>query len=107
VRRQFEGELCELLNAREVELRDGPAMARPAESVISVDVVSGDITLGAIDATFDEGCSAFDEWDQQLLASARQLAALVMTIDRAQRSGLHGTGVAAVPANDDAAPIVG
>ncbi len=107
VRQQFEAELCELLNAREVELRDGPAMARPPESVMSVDVVSGDITLGAIDATFDEGSCAFDEWDQQLLASARQLAALVMTIDRAQRSGLHGTGVAVVPANDDAAPIVG
>jgi transcriptional regulator with PAS, ATPase and Fis domain len=107
VRQQFEAELCELLNAREVELRDGPAMARPPESVMSVDVVSGDITLGAIDATFDEGSCAFDEWDQQLLASARQLAALVMTIDRAQRSGLHGTGVAVAPANDDAAPIVG
>src|SRR5258708_15454257 len=82
-------------------------MARPPESVMSVAVVSGDITLGAIDATFDEGSCAFDEWDQELLASARQLAALVMTIDRAQRSGLHGTGVAVVPANDDAAPIVG
>ena len=55
LRQQFEAELCELMNAREVELRDGPAMPRPPESAISVDVVSGDFTLGAIDATFDDG----------------------------------------------------
>jgi DNA-binding NtrC family response regulator len=107
VRQRFEAELCELLNAREVELRDGPPMPRPPDSVVSVDVVSGDITLGSIDATFDEGSCAFNEWDQQLLASARQLAALVMIIDRAQRAGLLGAGVAAVPIDDGAAPIVG
>jgi transcriptional regulator with PAS, ATPase and Fis domain len=99
-------ELCELLNAREVELRDGPAMPRPPESVISVDVVSGDITLGAIDVVFDEAGARFDEWDRQLLESARRLAALVMIIDRAQRAGLLGAGVAPVPP-DGAAPIVG
>ena len=75
VRQQFEADLCDLMNAREVELRDGPAMPRPPETTISVDVVSGGITLGAIDATFDAGSCAFDEWDQQLLESARQLAA--------------------------------
>jgi two-component system, NtrC family, response regulator HydG len=107
VRQQFEAELCELINAREVELRDGPAMPRPPDSVVSVAVVSGDITLGAIDATFEEGSCAFDEWDQQLLESARQLAALVMIIDRAQRSGLLGASVAGMPADDGAAPIVG
>ena len=57
IRQQFEAELCELMNAREVQLRDGPAMPRPPESAISVDVVSGDLTLGAIDATFDEGAA--------------------------------------------------
>src|SRR5258708_6655635 len=82
-------------------------MPRPPESTVSVDVVSGGIILGAIDATFDEGSCAFDEWDQQLLESARQLAALVMIIDRAQRSGLLGAGVANLPAQDGAAPIVG
>jgi len=107
VRQQFEADLCELMNAREVELRDGPAMPRPPESTISVDVVSGDLTLGAIDATFDAGGCAFDQWDQQLLESARQLAALVMIIDRAQRSGLLGAGVASLPMDDGAAPIVG
>ncbi len=107
VRQQFETELCELMHAREVELRDGPSMPRPPESTVSVDVVSGGIILGAIDATFDEGSCAFDEWDQQLLESARQLAALVMIIDRAQRSGLLGAGVANLPAQDGAAPIVG
>jgi transcriptional regulator with PAS, ATPase and Fis domain len=95
------------MHAREVELRDGPAMPRPPESTISLDVVSGDIVLGAIDATFDEGSCAFDAWDQQLIESARQLAALVMIIDRAQRSGLLGAGVATMRAEDGAAPIVG
>jgi transcriptional regulator with PAS, ATPase and Fis domain len=107
VRQQFESELCELMNAREVILRDGPAMLRPPEHVVSLDVVSGDITLGAIDATFDEGSCAFDEWDRQLLESARELAALVMIIDRSQRSGLLGPAVAALPVGDGAAPIVG
>src|SRR5260221_12995748 len=52
VRQQFEADLCELMNAREGELRDGPAMPRPPEATISVDVVSGALTLDAIDATF-------------------------------------------------------
>src|SRR5688572_7627434 len=43
IRQQFEAELSELMNAREVQLRDGPAMPRPPESTISVDVVSGDL----------------------------------------------------------------
>jgi transcriptional regulator with PAS, ATPase and Fis domain len=106
IRQQFEAELCELMNAREVELRDGPAMARPPESTLSVDVVSGDLTLGAIDATFDEGSCAFDEWDLQLIESARQLAALVMIIDRAQRSGQLGSGVAGT-SDEGAASFVG
>ena len=107
VRQQFEAELCDLMNAREVELRDGPAMPRPPESVISLDVVSGGIVLGAIDATFDEGCCAFDDWDQQLLDSARQVAALVMIVDRAQRAGGFGVGFAPLGQDDGAAPIVG
>jgi DNA-binding NtrC family response regulator len=106
VRQQFEAQLCELMNAREVELRDGPAMPRPPASMISMDVLSGDFTLGAIDATFDEGSCAFDEWDRQLLDSACQLAALVMIVDRAQRSGVLGGGIAGPP-SDGAAPIVG
>ena len=106
VRQQFEAQLCELMNAREVELRDGPAMPRPPASVISLDVCSGDLVVGAIDATFDEGCCAFDEWDRQLLESARHLAALVMIVDRAQRAGGLG-GFAPLGQGDGAAPIVG
>jgi hypothetical protein len=87
IRHQFDAELCELLNAHEVELRDGPAMPRPSESSMSVYVVSRDLKLGAIDATFDEGSSAFNEWDLQLRESARQCGALVMIFDRAQRAG--------------------
>ena len=107
LRQRFEEELRELMNARQVELRDGSAMPRPPESSISIDVTSGDFTLGAIDASFDEGSCAFDDWDQQLLESVRHLAALVLVIDRAQRAGsLSG---ADVPGSgpDGAAPIVG
>jgi transcriptional regulator with GAF, ATPase, and Fis domain len=104
LRQRFELALAELINAREVELRDGPAIPRPPQSMISLDVSSGDFVLGAIDALLDDETCAFDEWDQQLLESARHLGALVLMIDRAQRSGLLGT-VRSRP--DGAAPIVG
>jgi hypothetical protein len=94
LRNRFEAELREMLNAREVELRDGPPTPRPPESSISIGVTTGDLTLGAIDALFDEGQNAFDPWDLQMIEFARQLAALVMMIDRAQRAGTLGpTGV--------------
>jgi hypothetical protein len=46
LRQRFEAELRELLQARELELRDGPAMARPPDSTMSLDVMVGDFTLG-------------------------------------------------------------
>ena len=107
LRQRFESELCELLNARELELRDGPAMVRPPAKTMSVDVRSGGFTLGAIDAVFDDGERAFDEWDQQLIESACELAALVLIIDRAQRAGTLGTAAVAGCRADGAAPIVG
>jgi DNA-binding NtrC family response regulator len=107
LRQRFEEELRVLMNAREVELRDGSAMPRPPESSISVDVTSGDLTLGAIDASFDEGSCAFDEWDEQMLESARHLAALVLVIDRAQRAGALSPADVPGPLPDGAAPIVG
>ncbi|MEO6237215.1 MAG: sigma 54-interacting transcriptional regulator, partial [Vicinamibacterales bacterium] len=107
VRQQFEAELCQLIDAREVVLRDGPPTPRPAASTISMEVVSGEITIGAIDATFDEGSCAFDDWDLKLLDSARHLAALVMILDRAQRGGLLGPSAGTTPSRDGAAPIVG
>ncbi len=106
LRQRFESQLRELLNARTVELRDGPATPRPAENALSINVTSGDHVLGSIDAVFDEGSCAFDEWDQQVIESARQLAALVLLIDRAHRaSALSGSVVTA--RGDGAAPIVG
>jgi transcriptional regulator with PAS, ATPase and Fis domain len=104
LRQQFESELADLLNARAVELRDGPAMACPPPFSISVEVASGDHTLGAIDASFDERACPFDAWDEQLIESARHLAALVLIADRAQRSGLLGPPRSRA---DAAAPIVG
>jgi len=107
LRQRFEEELRELMNAREVDLRDGSAMPRPPESSISVDVTMGELTLGAIDASFDPGGCAFDDWDQQLLESARQLAALVLVIDRAQRAGSLSSVEVPGACADGAAPIVG
>ena len=106
LRHRFETELCELLNARAVELRDGPAMPRPPESTVSLDVRSGDYVLGSIDAQFEPGSCAFDAWDQQLLDSARELGALVLLLDRAQRGG-GLSGAAGASTSDGAAPIVG
>jgi transcriptional regulator with PAS, ATPase and Fis domain len=106
LRMRFEAELRDLLNAREVELRDGPAVPRPPQDSVSLEITAGEYILGSIDALFEPGHCAFDEWDQQLLESARQLAAFVLLIDRAQR----GAGVAAGLAprsGDAAAPIVG
>ncbi len=105
LRQRFETELAALIDAREVELRDGPAIPRPPESTLSLDVTSGDFALGALDAVFESGSScAFDKWDHQLLESAVELGALVLMIDRAQRSGLLGS---ARNRADGAAPIVG
>jgi DNA-binding NtrC family response regulator len=108
LRERFEAVLSDVLDAREVELRDGPPMACPPEDGISIEVRSGDFTLGAIDALFYPGLRRFDAWDQQVLDCARDLAALVLTIDRAQRSGLLGAGgVSQAGRRDGAAPIVG
>jgi transcriptional regulator with PAS, ATPase and Fis domain len=60
--------------------------------------------LGAIDGVFDQEGRTFDDWDRQLLQSARHLGALVLMIDRAQRAGLLGS---ARNRPDGAAPIVG
>src|SRR6516225_6121497 len=104
LRQRFESALADLIDAREVELRDGPAMPRPPDSMVSFDVTSGDFALGAIDGVFDQEGRTFDDWDRQLLQSARHLGALVLMIDRAQRSGLLGS---ARNRPDGAAPIVG
>ncbi len=104
LRQRFEAALGDLINAREVELRDGPAIPRPPRSMISLDIIAGEYALGAIDAVFDEGGNAFDDWDHQLVESAREVGAMVLMIDRAQRSGLLG---ASRNRPDGAAPIVG
>ena len=106
LRQRFETELRELLQAREVELRDGSAMTRPPDSTLSVEVTAGDYTLGAIDATFEDG-RTFDGWERELIESARELAALVLIIDRVQRAGGLGAVGTGAPRGDGAAPIVG
>lgn len=104
LRARFEDALCGLVNARGIELRDGPPVMRPAEHMLSLDVSSGNLSLGAIDAIFDEDAVALDEWDADVLESARQLAALVLIVDRAHRAGFMG-GSRHRP--DGAAPIIG
>jgi DNA-binding NtrC family response regulator len=107
LRERFESELRHVLHARDVELRDGSAMARPPDSTLSVEVTAGEFTLGAIDAVFDEGAGPFDDWDRELIESARELAALVLIIDRVQRAGGLGAFGSAGGRTDGAAPIVG
>jgi transcriptional regulator with PAS, ATPase and Fis domain len=105
LRDRFEAQLRDLLRAREVELRDGPPIPRPPDDMVSIEVRCGDFTLGAIDAAFDPGARGFDAWDRQVLEAAREIAALVLTIDRAQRSGMLGPGGGYRTVG--AAPIVG
>jgi DNA-binding NtrC family response regulator len=108
LRERFEATLRDVIGAREVELRDGPPMGCPPAGAISVEVRSGDFTLGAIDAVFDERPRTFDAWGRRLLECARDVAALVLTIDRAQRSGLLGAGgISQAGRRDGAAPLVG
>ena len=107
LRERFECELRELLQARDVELRDGAAMSRPPDTTLSIDVCAGDLTLGAIDIMFDSGTRSFDAWERELIESARQLAAFVLIIDRMQRAGTLGLVGAAGSRADGAAPIVG
>lgn len=107
LRERFESELRELLRAREVELRDGSAMVRPPDSTISVAVLAGDLTLGAIDVVFDGGVRPLDDWERELVQSARELASLVLIIDRVQRAGGLGAIGTALARGDGAAPIVG
>jgi transcriptional regulator with PAS, ATPase and Fis domain len=108
LRERFEATLRDVIGAREVELRDGPPMGCPPPGAMSMEVRAGDFTLGAIDAVFDDRPRIFDAWDRQVLECARDVAALVLTIDRAQRSGLLGAGgVSQSGRRDGAAPIVG
>ena len=108
LRQRFEAMLCEVLNAREVELHDGPPMPCPPDSTVSLEIRSGGFTLGSIDVVFEHGLRMFDAWDRQIIDYAKDVGALVLTIDRAQRSGLLGPGGASMSARrDGAAPIVG
>jgi DNA-binding NtrC family response regulator len=107
LRQRFECELRDLLQARDLELRDGSAMLRPPDHTMSVEVSAGDYTLGAIDAVFEDGKRVFDDWERELIESARELAALVLIIDRVQRAGGLGAVGAAASKTDGAAPIVG
>ena len=103
VRQRFEDVLCETLGAREVELRDGPAMPKPPDGRVSQEVTIGQMPVGAIDVVFDER-DAMDDWDRQVLEAARDLAALVLIVERAHRAGFFGTTRAR---GDGAAPIIG
>ncbi len=103
VRERFEEALRGMLRARSLELRDGVAAPRPVDEAVSLPVRVGVLTLGAIDASF-EAPPQFDEWERQLLESARQLGALVLVIERAIRAGLFG---GPRPRTDGAAPIIG
>jgi DNA-binding NtrC family response regulator len=107
LRERFECELRELLQARDVELRDGSPMSRPPDSTVSLEVSTGDLTLGAIDLVFEHAGRRFDDWERELIQSARELAAVVLIVDRVQRAGGLGAVGTASARSDGAAPIVG
>ncbi len=103
LRQRFEEELRDLVRARAIGLRDATSAATAPAGALTIDVVAGPFTLGAIDIVFANG-SALDEWDLQVLESARQVAAMVLLLERAHRAGF-----CTVPRSrpDGAAPIVG
>src|SRR5512140_1982937 len=104
LRTRFQDQLRALVNAREVELRDGPAIPCPGEGIVSMDVAAGSLALGAIDAVFDRDAVELDAWDCEVLEVARRLGALVLIVDRAHRAGFFGGPRHRI---DGAAPIIG
>jgi hypothetical protein len=104
LRSTFEEELCKMLDARRVELRDGRPTPRPTDVSMSVQVAAGPLPLGAIDITLDGPETTLDLWDAQLVDEARAVAALILLLDRAYRAG---TLAASRERFDGAAPIIG
>ena len=102
LRQRFEEELRERVRARTILLRDSTSSATSPAGALTIDVVAGSFTLGAIDVVLDE--AGIDEWDLQVLESARQLAALVLLLERAHRAGFCAVPR---PRADGAAPIIG
>jgi hypothetical protein len=103
LRQRFEEELRERVRARTIGLRDSTSAATPPAGALTIDVVAGAFTLGAIDVVLEEG-TALDEWDLQILECARQLAALVLLLERAQRAGFC---TMPRPHPEGAVPIIG
>jgi transcriptional regulator with PAS, ATPase and Fis domain len=103
LRDRYEDELRALLNAHTIALRDGVAAPRIDERAVSLPITMGELTLGAIDATFEDR-PMLDSWDRQVLDAARDVGALVLVIDRAMRAGLFGGTRSRA---DGAAPIIG
>jgi transcriptional regulator with PAS, ATPase and Fis domain len=104
LRRRFEEELRVLLDARTIELRDGPAATEPLDVSMSLEVAAGPLALGALDLAFDDQPPRLDGWDTQVLQDARHVAALVLVLERAFRAGLLQTARGRF---DGAAPIIG
>ena len=103
VRERFEEELRALVRARSIDLRDAAATNAAPAGALTIDVVAGSFTLGAIDAVFEKD-AALDEWDLQVLESARHLAAMVLLLERAHRAGFCAQPK---PRTDGTATIIG
>jgi DNA-binding NtrC family response regulator len=103
LRQRFEEELRDRVRARAIGLRDATSAATAPPGALTIDVVAGPFTLGAMDVVWEQP-AAIDEWDLQILESARHLAALVLLLERAQRAGFCGLPR---PRPDGAAPIIG
>ncbi len=86
VRERFEEELRALVRARSIDLRDTSSSSGPPPGALTIDIMAGSFTLGAIDVVFD-GHATLDEWDLQVLESARHVAAMILLLERAHRAG--------------------
>jgi transcriptional regulator with PAS, ATPase and Fis domain len=103
LRQRFEEELRDRVRARSIGLRDSTSSATAPAGALTIDVIAGAFTLGAIDVVFEEA-TTIDEWDLQMLEAARQIAVLVLLLERAQRAGFCAV---ARSRPDGAAPIIG
>ncbi len=100
-RERFEQELCALVGARTIRLRDDGWIA-PSAGALCVDVPASE-SRARLEAVFNKKAQP-DEWSCQLLETAAGVAGLLLEIERA-----HMRGQTAKPRDqrDGAAPLIG
>ncbi len=100
-RERFEQELCALVGARTVRIRDDGWLA-PGAGAMCVDVPASD-SRARLEAVFNKKAQP-DEWSRQLLETAAGVAGLLLEIERAH---MRGAGARPRDQRDGAAPLIG